>query len=252
MNISKTHLKQAHLFLNSSIIVQIPAFLSFLFILVYSEKQIMVFVAPFLIYSLFLFQNYLLNYKRFLCTSKKIDRKRVVTTDILSSPQLLVYFSKEESELLLFLPSGELMGRIIKAKPKNFQRLFPKEFLLIDDKDNQLASYYLTNRSIDVIQYKKGYIGSFSLTKNSTKKGEFQLLSGEIVGTLKSETIYLDDKIENANQQLVIRLKKGWMSLDSQEIFGNPNTPVLTISSSLDEREKLLYISLLLKRFYKS
>lgn len=247
MDISKTHLKQAHLFLNSSILVQIPALLAIMLILLYSEKQLMFLVAPFLLYSLYLFQNYLLNYNRYLTTTKNKKRKGTIITDILSSTQLLIFFAKEESELLLFHPKGKLMGRIKKIKTK---RLLPKEFLLVDDNDTPLATYYLSDGSIDVIHYQNGYIGSFAPTKNENRKGVFQLLSGEMIGTLSSSNIFMDDKVENPNKQLVFRLKKGWMSLDSQELFGNPNTPVLSITTSLPESEKLLYLSILIKKFY--
>jgi hypothetical protein len=71
MDIQKIYLKQAHLYLNSSIIVLIPAGLAIWYILGYSDKKLLVFVSPFLLYSLFLFQSYLLNYRRFL----RVDRK---------------------------------------------------------------------------------------------------------------------------------------------------------------------------------
>ncbi|WP_442594127.1 hypothetical protein [Neobacillus sp. D3-1R] len=250
MDISKIQLKQAHLFLNSSIIVQIPASLFILYILIYSEKQIMFLVAPFLVYSLFLFQNYLLYYKKSMYTSKKITKKNIGGKNILSSSQVYLYFSKEDFELLLFSPSGKLLGKIIKGKRKYFNWGLPKEFLLVNYQGIHLASFYYNAGSIEVIQQNTGYIGHFSYPQRKINHGIFELLSGKKIGTVNSESIFLDDKILNENNQPVFQLKKGLMSLDSQEIFGNPNTPVLSVSSVLNEKERLLYMALLVKRYF--
>lgn len=250
MDIQKVFLRQAHLYLNSSLVVLIPGVIFILLnILLFSKDILMVFVLPFLVYSLFLFQNYLLNYKRFLFSAGKIEK--LDKPDFFSSNQYLLYFAKEENELLFLHPTGVMLGKIIEKKTQNTfnleSKLYPKEFILVDFNENYLSTFFWTKDTIDNYQKEYGYVGSLSYEKERT----FTKLSGEEVGISKCEPTFFDDYIKNNHDQVVLRVRKGWMPLKYQELFQNPNQPLLTLSPGLEEREKLFYFSLLIKKFFK-
>lgn len=247
MDIQKIYLRQAQLFLNSSLFSLIPASVFvFLIIVVIPGKNHMILVIPFLIYSLFLFQNYLLNYKRFITLTNKIEKVGTELPNLLSCHQLLLYFDKEEKELVFLHPTGVILGKISEKEDSyslNRNRLHPKKFVLIDSNENVLASYW-KSETIDVHRNGQGYFGGFS-------NGVFSMLTGETMGDLSSKKIYLDDQIKNGRGEVIFRVRKGWMPIKYQEIFLNPNTPNVTINPALSDSEKLIFISLLVKKFFK-
>jgi hypothetical protein len=247
MDIQKIYLRQAQLYLNSSLFALIPASIIILLIMIVIPREnLMVLVIPFLIYSLFLFQNYILNYKRFISLSKK--NKLVVPDfpDLMSNNQILLYFNKEDRELVFLHPTGVYLGKISEKHGKyssnKRSRLHPKEMVLIDSNGTLLATFWKSD-TIDIHQNGYGYLGGFS-------SGVFSMLLGDSVGVLSSKYIFLDDYIENGRGEVVFRVRKGWMPLKYQEIFLNPNTPIVTINPSLTDSEKLLYFSLLVNRFF--
>jgi hypothetical protein len=245
MDIQKIYLKQAHLFLNSSLFALLPtSILIFIIIVFIPSKNLMVFVVPFIIYSLFLFQNYLLNYKRYISLSNKI-----VTTDLpslLSCPQILLYFVKEDNELVFLHPTGAFLGKISENKQSysihKGNKLHPKEFILIDSNESLLATYRKSD-TLDVYRSDKSYFGGYS-------NGVFSMLTGEEMGKLSSKKFFWDDKIKTVQGEVVFRVRKGWMPIKYQEIFLNPNTPYVTIDPALSESEKLILISFLVKKFF--
>jgi hypothetical protein len=246
MDIQKIYLKQAQLFLNSSLFALLPTSI-FIFTIIFfiPSKNVMVLVVPFIIYSLFLFQHYLLNYKRYIFLSNKI-----VTTDLpslLSCQQILLYFVKEENELVFLHPTGAFLGKISENQQRystnKGNKLHPKEYILIDSNKKLLATYK-KSETLDVYHSDQGYFGGFS-------NGVFSMLTGEEIGNLSSKKFYLDDKIKTVQGEVVFRVRKGWMPVKYQEIFLNPNTPYVTINPALSESEKLILISLLVKKFFK-
>jgi hypothetical protein len=247
MDIQKLYLRQAQVYLNSSLFVLIPASIMILLIIVIIPgENLMVLVIPFLIYSLFLFQGYILNYKRFLSLSEKIKDVESNLPDLMSNHQILLYFNKKDRELVFLHPTGVYLGKICEIQGKylfnNKNRLHPKELILIDSNGTLLASYWKSD-TIDIHQNGHGYLGGFS-------RGVFSMLPGESVGILSSQHIFLDDHIENGCGNVVFRVRKGWMPLKYQQIFINPNTPIVTIDPTLSDSEKLLYFSLFIKRFF--
>jgi hypothetical protein len=247
MDIQKIYLRQAQLYLNSSLFVLIPASILILLIMfVIPGENPMVLVIPFLVYSLFLFQNYLLNYKKFISLSKNTKMVIHDLPDLMSNPQILLYFNKEDRELVFLHPTGDYLGKICEIQGKYFlnkrNKLHPKELVLIDSNGTLLATYWKSD-IIDIHQNGYGYLGGYS-------SGVFSMFPGDSVGVLSSKHIFLDDYIENGRGEIVFRVRKGWMPLKYQEIFLNPNTPIVTINSDLSDSQKLLYFSLFVKRFF--
>ncbi|MFD2445675.1 hypothetical protein ACFSO7_17080 [Bacillus sp. CGMCC 1.16607] len=246
MDIQKTYLKQAHLFINSSIIVLIPAIILIVFILTSLNKSIILLIIPFLIYSIYLFQSFLLSYKRYLKVGKRLEKMTFKKNDFISDLRFFLYKDQEAKELLLFHASGVVLAKFMKKKMKPFSnQFFPSEIILVDESEKVLASYFIKDGVIDVYQSENGYIGSFS-----SENGELLGLSGIIIGVLKKKMIFTDDRIINENGRSIFRIQKGWMPLESQKLFLNPNTPMLTLSSNLPENEKLLCFSAIVKRYF--
>lgn len=250
MNIQKVFLKQAHLYLNSSLLVLIPVTLYILWNIVgISNEKLMVFVIPFLVYSVILFQIYLLNHNRTIQSSRNIKNLDNDSIDFFSLDQFVLYFEKEDRELLFFHPTGYLLGKLKEKKMKSLNQIgkgqIPKEYVLIDSNENELAAYYRNRDTMDVYLNEEGYYGGFS-----NENGTFRLLSDEVIGLVKCKTTFLDDQIENGDGEVILRVRKGVMPFNCQEIFRNPNTPMLTINPSIENHKKLLYFSILVKRFF--
>lgn len=255
MDISKIFLKQAHLCLNSSLVVLIPAtFYIVLIMLVFSEKYLMILVIPFLVYSLFLFHHYLLNYRRYINTTRKIAdfKNEKLERDFLCCNQYIIYFAKEERELIFLHPNGQILAKLIvkKSSKRNYQFVsskLPREFILVDKKGRHIATYLEINEIIDVYQVGNGYIGGYSYENEET----FHALSGETVGILKSKLTFMDDQIEDKKGQVVFRTLKGWMPVKYQELFINPNQPILTINPNVTRIDRIIYLSYFVKKFFK-
>jgi hypothetical protein len=248
MDIQKIYLRQAQLFLNSSLVALIPASIFVIsIIVVFPGKNLMIFVIPFLIYSFFLFQNYLLNYMKFISLSNKMEKVASNQLDLLSFQQILLYFDKEEKELLFLHPTGAFLGKLSEKKNSfsinKGNRLLPKEFVLIDSNENILVTYW-KSETIDVHRSDKGYFGGFS-------NGFFSKITGEEMGKLSSKKLFLDEQIKNARGEVLFRVRKGWLPISNQKIFLNPNTPYVTINPAFSDSEKLIFISLLVKKFFK-
>jgi hypothetical protein len=246
MDIQKIYLRQAELFLNSSLFVLLPASIFIFSIIVFiPSRNLMFLVIPFFIYSLFLFQNYLMNYNRFISLSNKITATDL--PDLLSCQQILLYFDKDAREILFLHPTGQFLGKIIESQHHftiyKGSHMHPREFVLVDSSENVLASYLKSN-TIDVHRVNQGYFGGFS-------NGVFTMLTGKVIGSLSSGKIFFDEKIINGQGEIVFRVRKGWMPIKVQQIFLNPNTPHVTFNPVLSDSEKLLFLSLLINRYYK-
>lgn len=248
MDIQKIYLRQAQLFLNSSLFALIPASIFVIsIIVVIPGKNLMVLVLPFLIYSFFLFQNYLLNYKRFIYLSNQIEGVVSSQPDLLSCQQVLLYFVKEEKELVFLHPDGAFLGKLREEKHSysinKGNRLHLKEFVLIDSNENILATYW-KSETIDVHRSDQGYFGGLT-------NGFFSKITGEEMGKLISKNLFLDEQVKNGRGEVLFRVRKGWLPITNQKIFFNPNTPYVTINPALSDSEKLIFISLLVKKFFK-
>jgi hypothetical protein len=246
MDIQNVFKKQATLYLNSSLVVLFVAVFCFLANLFYfSNVNLILIVLPFIVYSIYLFHMYVMFHKRALVT---VNTTFEAVEDLFSQDQFLLYFIPEERELLYFHPTGTLMGKMIEQKKNKNRdsRQLPSEYLLVDINNQVLATYYKSNDSVDVYEKARGYFGTFSYNEDK----DFKMLSNEATGYLKKEAAVSDDYIKNQNNQVVFRIRKGWMPLKYQQIFHNPNLPVLTLHRELTKEEKLLYLSCLVNRFF--
>jgi hypothetical protein len=169
--------------------------------------------------------------------------------------RFILHPNSEQKELILFHPSGSLIGKIVQDRAKQEYRLgkrwYPKGFVLVDANDRTLASYFSKDGMVDVYQFEDGYIGSFTSLKQGDMKGIFQDASLKSAGILKKEQTFMDDIIFNLDEKSIFRVREGLMPLEYQELFINPNSPILSISPELEVQDRLLYFSILINRFFK-
>jgi hypothetical protein len=247
MDIQNVFFKQASLYLNSSLVVLAVAVVGFLVKLFFlSNISLLILVLPFIAYSTYLFHMYLIYQKRASLPVKiNIETEE---DDLLALDQLVVYFIPEERAILLFHASGKLMGKLFELKKnRNIRKLLmPKEYLLVDANNQLIATYYKSNETIEVYERARGYCGTYSYNEAQN----FHMLSNDDTGILKSEAAVFDEYIKRQNNQVVFRIRKGWMPLKHQVVFHNPNLPVLTMHTQISREEKLLYCSSLITRFF--
>lgn len=244
MDIPKAYLKQSQSYLNSSIMVLIPAILfAALFLFVMYERPLIILILPFLIYSFCLYQGFLINRNKYTITA---NYKGTAKESFLECQQYLLFFDKEDGELLFFHPSGEVIGKMIEIKTK---RRSPREIRLVDASSRLLASYYISTGHIDVILAEKGFFGSFYRNKQMDK-WLFQALSGEDIGQMKRNRWYMDEQVIDKDGRMILRCRRGIMPTNLQDVFQNPNLPVVKSESLLEQNDKLFYLSTLVKPFF--
>jgi hypothetical protein len=244
MDIPKTYLKQSQLYLNSSIMMLIPAILfTALFLFVLYDRPLIILVLPFLIYSFCLYQGFLINKNRYFKTANYEGK---ASDGFLDCQQYLLFFDKEEGELLFFHPSGEVIAKMIEIKPK---RRGPREICLIGHNEQVLASYFISTGHIDVYVAGMGFIGSFYRNKEKDK-WLFQVLTGEVTGHLVRNRWYMDEQIIDKYGRMILRCRRGVMATNLQAHFQNPNLPIVKNEINVDPSEKLFYLSTLAKRYF--
>ncbi|MHC0035664.1 hypothetical protein [Pseudoneobacillus sp. C159] len=249
MNIRQVYFKQAQLYLNSSLVtVLLGSIFIFLNVFIFSEKRLMVLSFPFLLYSLLLFQFYLLQYKRSISLSDKVIRSP--RSSLLFNQQIILFYEKEAKTLLFFNSSGALTGKLFAKQGSLTSRMdyyCPKEFILEDYNQNKLASYFYQDETVDVYLPEHGYIGGAVLNKDTL----FHNLSGDDKGEAIKAKLFLDEQVKNSFGQIIFRIRKGWMPIRCQKVFHTPNLPIVFINPTITNEEKLLYFSLLIKRLAK-
>jgi hypothetical protein len=205
----------------------------------------MILVLPFLLYSIYLFQLYLYQYKKSI--NAEVVHKQPQPSTFESNMQFIIFYEKEPSNLLLFNPSGLFVGRIFSKTNHNYRLNHgqPNEFILEDHAEKILATYYCQDNIIDVYQPECGYIGGLVCDNEITVHD----LSGENISRLRQAKIFLDDQIINPTEKVIFRVRKGWMPIRSQKVFQSPNSPIITVDQGVASKEKLLYFSIVIKRY---
>jgi hypothetical protein len=256
MKIYEYYRDTAKLSLNGSIAALLPAIfiiggnLSF-----FKDKEIMLLTIPFLVYSLICFQIYLFNMKKSIFIGKRMVSVKSSYHSIFEVSHLLLVFQKTRLPVLrLYFSNGYLAGELRKVPSKKLI-LFSKCYALFDAQQ-QIMGYFRVKRnrtlSIEVYNRKKEYLGCYEKTKLGMWKSKKELLnsSGHMIGKVQGSRIFMDEQIKNQNLQGITRLRRGWMPLEWERYFPQPNTPVLSFENGLTEEDKLLGMSILINEFF--
>jgi hypothetical protein len=258
MKIDDFYRNVARINLNGSILALIPAIFivggNFVF---FQNNQIMLFVIPFLLYSMINFQLYIRKTKQALIIGKNLPKSKLPYPSIYSSEQYLLYFYNTISPtLMLFFPDGTLAGEIKKYKEMG-QRLedFSKIFALHDSNKELICFFGIDekNLKIEVLNQENEYLGCLEKSKHSlVKRGKRELLNreGRFIAAIEGSALYMDERIVDSYNLQIGRLQRGWMPLEWNSYVLDPNTPVFDVSKKVSENAKLLQFSILIDEFF--
>jgi hypothetical protein len=257
MKIDEYYRNVARINLNGSILALIPAILivggNFLF---FQDKQIMLFVIPFLLYSIINFQLYLRKLKQAMIIGRNLPDSKFPS--IFSSEQFLLFFYNTLSpSLMIFFPDGTLAMEIKKYKVKG-QRFegFYKAFALYDYNKELVCTFMIDKKKqskIKVFNHETEYLGCLEKSKQFIgKKSKRELLNrkGRFIAAVEGSPLYMDERIVDSRNLQIGRLQRGWMPVEWNSYVIDPNTPVLSLSKELSEKDKLLQLSFLIDEFF--
>jgi hypothetical protein len=237
--------------LNGSMAALIPATIIIGGNLLYlRNREIMGFSVPFLLYSLVCFQIYLFRMKQSMTIEENMVTSRKPNQTLFEANNLLVINQNLQApSVLFFFPDGQLAGKFEKYRCKDFLLFKRSKLYVLCNQSDQILGYYKIkgSKKIEVFNDLHTYLGCFEITK----KGKKELLdaSGKFIGAVEGASFFMDERISDNHERLLIRLQKGWMPVEWSNLFPEPNTPVLSFSKPISDKEKLLRMSFLVHEF---
>jgi hypothetical protein len=255
MNIQQYYEQAAMASLNAALVAFIPS----IFLLVYAvfitqAYHLVLLSAPFLIYSFFCYQKFLLDKNRAKAVKLPSDIKTNSIEDLFDQTELLVTFMPAPSlRLLLFTPSGVKVGEIRDQSfsiihwflPSFMDRLFVKKYSLYNHEDQAIAFYhhFRDRLEIDMPDERESAI-LYKASKGKKKEFIFENRSLTIENKGLQDFIFL-----SSEGKKVAQIQTGWMPLEWGERFLNLNTPILHIDGSCSSKDKLQLFSLLISLY---
>ncbi|MEH7181140.1 hypothetical protein [Neobacillus vireti] len=258
MKINEFYRGTANINLNGSIVALVPAMLIAVGNLYYFQnKQIMFLTIPFVVYSFISFQLYLFRMKQSISIGYNMSKTHSYHQNIFDARHLLVVFmNHQDPSLHLFFPDGHQAGMIKKYRSKGFHLLKRPRVYAFYDSHGQAFGYYNIKQQkslkIEVYDRTKRYVGYYEIDKAAWLKKKKEIIdeTGHYLGSVEGSTIFMDERVMNQSQEQVARLRRGWMPIEWSGRFPEPNTPVLSLSKSLSEKDKLLRMSFLINEYF--
>lgn len=259
MNIQEYYKKTALISLNASLASLVPPFLFILYgIIIAPNRNMVLVIIPFLLYSLICYHYYLLNDQR----SKEISNLKNQMDDglLFDKDQVVITFLPAPTlRMQMFDINGKLLGEIRDMQfwtfrwflPYFLDRFFMKRYGFYDGNNQLIGCFRLKKKQIEITDAdlnvhttifceptKKSIIFTFENDKNTIiVKRSFQ---------------YMDFRFFHPNFTPIGRLRKGWMPLEWGSRFKDPNTPILTFGTLSSTEDKLLIYAILTKLFHSS
>lgn len=253
MNIRQYYEQAAAISLNASLAAFIPPiFILFYSVVVTKIYQLLLLIIPFLIYSFYCYQVFLLNKNRASSIQLEPFEKEGCTTNLLQETTLLLHFLPAPTlRLLFFKPSGVKVGEIRDHSmffirwflPFFLDRFFNRRFILYNQEDKPTAHFHLYKDRIEVITQE----GVLLTTVFKLQKGKCReyLLDKQFIQIIKSG-IPANYSFVTPENRLFGRIQRGMMPLEWAQRFVNPNTPILTYAESNEEKDKLQLLAMLI------
>lgn len=259
MKIDEYYRNVARINLNGSILALIPAILivggNFVF---FQNKQIMLLVIPFLLYSIINFQLYIRKLKQAMIVGRNLPESNLSYPSIFSSEQfLLLFYNTLSPRLMIFFPDGTLAGEINKYTEKGQRHRDSYRTYALYDFNKELVCFFKLiekkQLKIKVFNQENEYLGCLEKSKQFfEKKNKRELLNqeGRFIAAVEGSPLYMDERIFNSHNLQIGRLQRGWMPVEWNSYVLEPNTPVLSLSKELSEENKLLQLSFLIDEFF--
>jgi hypothetical protein len=250
MKIDDFYRGSASVTLNGSIAALIPAIIIGVGNLYYFQnKQIMLLTIPFIIYSLISFQIYLFRMKQSILIGRGMLHSGTYNRSLFDARHLVVVFMNHQQACVhLFFSDGNQAGVIKKYRKKGF---FQPTIYALYNGQNEVIGYYKIKQSktliIEVYDRHRRYSGCYEKFK---KRKEILDESGFFIGSVEGSKLFMDERIFNTSRQQVGGLRRGLMPVEWSTRFPNPNTPVLSLSENLSEKDKLVRMSFLINEYF--
>jgi hypothetical protein len=251
MNIQQYYKKYAEVSLNASLAACIPPFLFLnIWLLVDRKLPILVMTIPFMVYSFFSYQSYLIGKKRYMEVTESPEASNLAETFFETNHMLIAYLPAPSLRMLLFSPSGNLIGEVKDLRfwywrwflPYFMDKLFPHVYGLYNEKGELIARIQVGSEKDGLI---KIYENDELLCLYLRKKSEIIFEDGKrlLCETRNGEMYFYDQE-----KKAVCEYKKGWMPLEWGKHFKDPNTPILSFHHLASKEEKLAVISFLVQQ----
>lgn len=258
MKIHEFYRGSANITLNGSIAALVPAIIIGVGNLYYFQnKQIMLLMIPFIIYSLISFQIYLYRVKQSVSIERTMTQLQSYYQNIFEAKHLVVVFmNHQQPSLHLFFPDGHQAGMIKKYKQKGFRLFRKSRIYALYNKQEQTVGFYKIKQSkrlvVEVYDRNMNFVGCYEKEKISWLKEKKEMIdeSGHNIGAVEGSAYYMDERVYNQSRLQVCRLRRGWMPVEWSGRFPEPNTPVLSLSDTLSEKDKLLRMSFLINEYF--
>ncbi|MEH7254399.1 hypothetical protein V7111_19955, partial [Neobacillus niacini] len=209
---------------------------------------------PVIVYSFISFQIYLFRMKQSILIGRNMSHEQSHYQNLFKSRHLIVVFvNHQESSLQLFFPDGHQAGFIRKYRQKGFILFKKPRIYALFNRQNQAVGFFKINHvKIEVYDQNKRYLGCFKKGNGSWLKKKKEIIdeSGRYIGSVEGSTTFMDERVLNQSNQQVGRLRRGWMPVEWSSRFPEANTPVLSLSESLSEKDKLLRMSFLINEYF--
>lgn len=255
MNIQQYYRKTASISLSVSLATLIPPFFMIIYgIMIARDGRLVLIVLPFLVYSFFCYQYYLVCDRRAKAFTENQMEVKCMNQTLLKSDYALLHFLPSTSlRILLFSSSGKLMGELKERNllslswflPPFLDRLFEKRFVLYDGLNNVIAKFYLKKSKIEITDKDGNLINIINDVGNDRHLKFEYVSSGEKIAVTRT-LLYMDYQFFQ-KQIMVCRLQKGMMPLEWENNIKDPNTPVLSFEQNVSEEEKINILAILSK-----
>ncbi len=258
MKIHEFYKDTANVHLNASIIALVPPIIIVIGNLSFFQNmQIMMLPIPFFVYSMISFQFYLFRKKQSISIGRYMPASESYYQSLFESRHLLVVFmSTFSSKVYLYFPTGHLAGTIRKYREKGMNVFRKPTIYALYSLDNEVIAFYKISGKkltmIEVYNQNKEYLGCFEKEKGALRKSKKSLLgeNGEFIGVVEGSRYFMDEQVFNESSQQVGRLRRGWMPVEWRYLFPESNTPVLSLAENLNDKDKLLKMSLLINEYF--
>lgn len=246
MNTRQYYEQSANIFLNGSLIALLPIIVViFPLYFFYLKKGILLFSLPFFIYSFISFFQYTTDKRRSLHvypTTREME-------NLNDNQNLLLFLPSPTVYLQLYHPKGECIGEIRDQffwkirwfLPYYVDKIFPRRLDYFDGKGNKLATFIYKKKTIEIVFRKK----TVKLMKGDYQS--YKLISEDHYTFIQvvREKLFLDIRFQLYDKREIARVRSGWMPLEWDKYFKNPNTPILTLENHLPIELELAIYALL-------
>lgn len=255
MKIDQYYRESACLSLNGSIAALIPTVLIILADLsFFKNKEFILLTIPFLIYSFISFQIYLFKIRQAIHIKRNMMKSHHFYHSFFETRHLLVVYLPKR--LQLFFPDGHQAGELKKFRGKRGGLAVFSKLYALYDLNHQVIGIFKVNKGkyhkIEVYDRNQVYQGSYQINKLNFRKYKKELFdaNGRFIGAVEGASYFMDEKIMNASNHQLGRLRRGWMPVEWSNLFPEANTPVLSFSDHLSEPDKLLQMSFLVNEYF--